>query len=406
MAEQIVQPGFQRLAAKGDAGQRIVDLVGHAGRQEADAGQPFGANQLPAALVDLTGQVAVQILQTLHHVVEGGAEFFHLVAAVHLDAVIEIAPGDADDAAFQIADGVKNPGVEGAEQADYQQQTHDAGRDGDPQRDLIIAPRTINALVDVIVDVVAQRARILADPVQQLGPFLALGAVDLCIVLHESHVYFQRQRILAAGLLAQLLAELLQVRAQVLANEVKQFLRARLRFMIAVEQIGLAFRQIFASLLDRLFRRCRRFFPNLCRIAVFFFGQERRQFAFVRGFMLLAGWQRQPRRLALLSPLHLDQGLDVADGGLTFLGLVQQGGHVAEAFHVEIVRPDAEDGAAQQQDHGRDDQAQTEHQFVANAPSRGHARTLLPTLAVTATPLPERPCLRSPRHPRLTSSDM
>ena len=50
---------FQRLAAKGDAGQRVVDLVGHAGRQEADAGQALGAHQLPAAFVDLLGQVAV-----------------------------------------------------------------------------------------------------------------------------------------------------------------------------------------------------------------------------------------------------------------------------------------------------------------------------------------------------------
>ena len=79
----------------------IVDLVGHAGRQEADAGQPFGAHQLPAAFVDLPGQVAVHVAQPAGHVVEGGRQVLHLVAAMDLDAVLEIAPGHPADARFK-----------------------------------------------------------------------------------------------------------------------------------------------------------------------------------------------------------------------------------------------------------------------------------------------------------------
>ena len=109
MAAAVAEPGFQGFAAKGDAGQRVVDLVGHAGGQEADAGQPFRAHQLPAALVDLPGQVAVHVVQPAGHVVEGRGQVLHFVAAVDVDAMIEIAPGHPADARFQIADGIARP---------------------------------------------------------------------------------------------------------------------------------------------------------------------------------------------------------------------------------------------------------------------------------------------------------
>ena len=64
VAGQVVgQAGLQGLGAEGDARQRVVDLVGDAGGQEADAGQPLGADQLPAAFVDLVGEVAVHLVQ-------------------------------------------------------------------------------------------------------------------------------------------------------------------------------------------------------------------------------------------------------------------------------------------------------------------------------------------------------
>ena len=59
MRQHVLQPAFQGLGAEGDAGQRVVDLVGHAGGQEADRHQPLAADELPAALVDLPGQVGV-----------------------------------------------------------------------------------------------------------------------------------------------------------------------------------------------------------------------------------------------------------------------------------------------------------------------------------------------------------
>src|SRR5207302_7770998 len=63
LAEQVVEAAFEGLAAKGDAGERVVDLVGDAGGEEADAGEALGADQLPAALVDLLGEAGVHFAQ-------------------------------------------------------------------------------------------------------------------------------------------------------------------------------------------------------------------------------------------------------------------------------------------------------------------------------------------------------
>src|SRR5262249_34088693 len=73
---------LQRLGAEVDAGQRVVDLMGDTGGQEANAGQTLRAHQLPAALVDLMRQVAVQGAQPAGHVVEGTRQVLDLVAAV------------------------------------------------------------------------------------------------------------------------------------------------------------------------------------------------------------------------------------------------------------------------------------------------------------------------------------
>ena len=68
--EQFAQASFQGLGAKGDACQRIVDLMGDAGGQETDAGQTFRPHQLPAAIIHLLGQIAIHVAQAAAHVVE------------------------------------------------------------------------------------------------------------------------------------------------------------------------------------------------------------------------------------------------------------------------------------------------------------------------------------------------
>src|SRR5437879_2407416 len=47
-ARDVVQAALQPFGAEGDAGQGIVDLVGHAGGEKADADQSFGPHQLAA----------------------------------------------------------------------------------------------------------------------------------------------------------------------------------------------------------------------------------------------------------------------------------------------------------------------------------------------------------------------
>src|SRR5262245_52629745 len=60
--EHIFESAFERLAAKADAGQRVVDLMGDASSEEAYAGEAFAADELLAALGNLTFEVAVSFL--------------------------------------------------------------------------------------------------------------------------------------------------------------------------------------------------------------------------------------------------------------------------------------------------------------------------------------------------------
>ncbi len=61
--EQSGKPAFERLAAHGDRGQRIVDLVGHAGRQKPDARQLLAANDLLGPLADLAIEIVANFLE-------------------------------------------------------------------------------------------------------------------------------------------------------------------------------------------------------------------------------------------------------------------------------------------------------------------------------------------------------
>ncbi len=81
IAGQIVrQTRLQGLRAERDGGERIVDLVSHAGGQEADADHPFRAHQLPASFVDLMFEIAIDFVQPGHHAVECDRQIFQFVA--------------------------------------------------------------------------------------------------------------------------------------------------------------------------------------------------------------------------------------------------------------------------------------------------------------------------------------
>src|SRR5262249_29958486 len=142
----------QGLATEGDAGQRVVDLVGHTGGQKANAGQALGADQLTAALVDLSGQVAVHLPEPAGHVVEGGRQVFHLVAAVDLDAIVKIALSHPAGALLQVADRVEDPAVEKPQQAGHRQDAdHQRGQDR-VQAELVIAAGPVDSAIKVVVN--------------------------------------------------------------------------------------------------------------------------------------------------------------------------------------------------------------------------------------------------------------
>ena len=148
----ILQTVFQGLTAKGDAGKGVVDFVGDARRQETDAGQPFRADKLPAALVDLQGQAAVHFLEPAGHVVERLGKLFHFVAAVDLDAVLELALGDTLGARLQIANRIEDPAVEEPQKSRHDQDAANACGADHPQAVLVIVFALVQHVADMFVD--------------------------------------------------------------------------------------------------------------------------------------------------------------------------------------------------------------------------------------------------------------
>ena len=80
----ILGPIEQEAAVGQDSGQRIVDLMGDAGRQPPDGCQL-------ARLIDL----CLCLCQLTRHLVERGGEASHFVVSEHLCSVAQISFGDA-----------------------------------------------------------------------------------------------------------------------------------------------------------------------------------------------------------------------------------------------------------------------------------------------------------------------
>ncbi len=76
------------------------------------------------------------------------------------------------------------------------------------------------------------------------------------------------------------------------------------------------------------------------------------------------------------------------DGALQLVGGRQFRGFVADEIHRDIIRPQTVERAAKQQSHDRHDQAEAEHQLVANPPVRGHTRS---PWAASVLPVSRRP---------------
>ena len=94
-SEDLEQPPFQGFRAEEDARQWIVDLVGDAGGEEADRDHPLAADELPASLVDLPGQVGVDRRQPRGHGVELVGQFLQFVAGTEADGMLEVAAVDS-----------------------------------------------------------------------------------------------------------------------------------------------------------------------------------------------------------------------------------------------------------------------------------------------------------------------
>src|SRR5688500_17585237 len=69
--EQILQAPFQRFAAQSYRGQRIVDLMGNAGGEKADASELLAADHLIRPLLDLPVEIVANLTEPVSHRVHG-----------------------------------------------------------------------------------------------------------------------------------------------------------------------------------------------------------------------------------------------------------------------------------------------------------------------------------------------
>ena len=107
---------FERGRRAGDLRHRIVDLMCHAGRQKAHAGQLLGANRLARALLNAAIQVVANLLKAGGHVVHGRGQFGHFVVRVQNDAVIEVSFFNFPRPLDQHPQRPEDPEIQGAEE--------------------------------------------------------------------------------------------------------------------------------------------------------------------------------------------------------------------------------------------------------------------------------------------------
>ena len=127
VVQEFADAAFQRFGAHGDRGQRVVDFVGHAGRQKADAGELLVADHLLGALLDLAVQIVANRAESQGHVVHRPGQFRHLVVRLELHVIVEIAPGHFPRAADENVQRPENPAVEEAHEDGENQRRQSAG---------------------------------------------------------------------------------------------------------------------------------------------------------------------------------------------------------------------------------------------------------------------------------------
>ncbi len=340
LIEQLDQSAFQGLAAKGNAGQGVVDLVGHAGGQETHSGQPFRAHQLAAALVNLPGQVAVHLAQPAGHIVEGIGQVLDLVSGFDVNRVVEIAMGHPPHSFLQIPDRVEHPAIKPAQQGQHQEDPGHGRGQNNGQRGLEIGTRGLDALVQIVVNHVVE----------------IVGGGDQVVDCH-----FGGRAVLE------------QVQGRILGW-------AHARGHCAIDGIIQPEETLFQGfdLLELL--------KAVVRIAALF---HRLGELLLVAFQGLAGFLDLVAQIGGLVLVLLDAALSQDfDGIADLVRLAQLFQPAGEGAHGGPVAGQALEGAGQQQGHDGYHQAEPEKQFVANAPVAGHAPTSLSAARRTAAAAP------------------
>ena len=105
---QLRRPRLQRLGAPGDRGERIVDLVSHAGRQKTDARQLLVLDHFARPFADLAVKIGAPrfdlgqgALKAIGHVVHRLGQFTQFIARSQINAMVELTAGDEPRAVDQ-----------------------------------------------------------------------------------------------------------------------------------------------------------------------------------------------------------------------------------------------------------------------------------------------------------------
>ncbi len=326
------QPAFERFGAHRDRRQRIVDFVGHAGRQKADAGQLLAAHDLLGAHLHLAVEVVANGLKAGGHVVQRAGQLGHFVVAVELNAIAEIARRHDSRALHQHPQRPEHPAIEQMhEQRERRQRQERCHPSQDDQRAIAAAN-----FADQIVDSRMKKAGQLAgERLRQIEPRIE--------PLDALRVQRPRRRFAEIGQFGDRLPHACNDGLFAAAIGDQQVVSVVLIKLIAI---------VFEGRLDGVEIRAK---PIAGRIEI-----ER----LLRiGGVGLAGRHRRG-----------DADAQVANFLRQFRGQRQLVGPIVQTAHEAAIGVDAQKPAGQQRGHQRGQQTDADEQFIANGPLGQHGR--------------------------------
>lgn len=106
--EDAVDASFEGFSAPGDGGKWVIDFVGDAGGEKADARKLFVADDFAGTFLDLFVEATLDLEEAGRASIDGAGEFAELIIAIEFDLEFEISIGDASGAGHELFEGAND----------------------------------------------------------------------------------------------------------------------------------------------------------------------------------------------------------------------------------------------------------------------------------------------------------